>query len=61
MYVRLHGADELYASGYTEEALDGWAAKIKKWTEQGLDVHVYFDNDAKGFAPFDAMKLIERL
>ncbi|QCB49362.1 DUF72 domain-containing protein [Rhodococcus sp. PAMC28707] len=61
MYLRLHGADELYASGYTEEALDGWAAKIKKWTEQGLDVHVYFDNDAKGFAPFDAMRLIERL
>ncbi|ORI18983.1 hypothetical protein BJD99_19950 [Rhodococcus sp. 1163] len=61
MYVRLHGADELYASGYTEEALDGWAAKIAAWAEQGLDVHVYFDNDAKGFAPFDAMKLIERL
>ncbi|MEO7078212.1 MAG: DUF72 domain-containing protein [Rhodococcus sp. (in: high G+C Gram-positive bacteria)] len=61
MYVRLHGADELYASGYTEEALDGWAAKIAAWSEQGLDVHVYFDNDAKGFAPFDAMKLIERL
>lgn len=61
MYVRLHGADELYASGYTEEALDGWAEKIFAWTEQGLDVHVYFDNDAKGFAPFDAMKLIERL
>lgn len=61
MYVRLHGADELYASGYTEEALDGWAAKISAWAEQGLDVHVYFDNDAKGFAPFDAMKLIERL
>lgn len=61
MYVRLHGADELYASGYTEEALDGWAEKISAWTEQGLDVHVYFDNDAKGFAPFDAIKLIERL
>ena len=22
---------------------------------------VYFDNDAKGFAPYDAMRLIDRL
>ena len=28
VYVRLHGAEELYASGYTDEALDGWAAKL---------------------------------
>ena len=27
----------------------------------GRDVHVYFDNDAKVHAPFDAMKLAEWL
>ncbi|MGB6073042.1 MAG: DUF72 domain-containing protein, partial [Rhodococcus sp. (in: high G+C Gram-positive bacteria)] len=56
-----HGDEELYASGYTDEALDLWAAKIFDWTATGRDVHVYFDNDIKGYAPFDAMKLIERI
>ena len=27
----------------------------------GRDVYVYFDNDAKGFAPHDAMALIDRV
>ena len=34
MYVRLHGDTELYASGYTDEALDRWASKISGWAEQ---------------------------
>jgi uncharacterized protein YecE (DUF72 family) len=29
--------------------------------EAGQDVFVYFDNDAKGYAPHDAMALLERL
>lgn len=61
MYARLHGDQELYASGYTDDALDRWAAKISDWTATGRDVHVYFDNDIKGHAPFDAMRLIERI
>jgi uncharacterized protein YecE (DUF72 family) len=28
---------------------------------QGHDVYVYFDNDAKGHAPHDAVALCERL
>ncbi len=31
VYLRLHGAQELYASGYDDEALDWWAARIKLW------------------------------
>jgi len=27
VYCRLHGAEELYASGYTDSALDKWATK----------------------------------
>jgi uncharacterized protein YecE (DUF72 family) len=61
MYVRLHGQDQLYTSGYSDRELDEWAAKIRSWTERGCDVYVYFDNDAKVHAPFDAMSLMERL
>lgn len=61
VYVRLHGDRELYASGYTDEALDAWAARCRTWVEQGLDVWCYFDNDAKGHAPYDAQRLIARL
>jgi len=31
VYLRLHGSEELYASGYSDEALDHWAARIKLW------------------------------
>jgi uncharacterized protein YecE (DUF72 family) len=60
-YVRLHGDKELYASGYTGQALDEWAARCRGWAEAGQDVFVYFDNDMKGYAPHDAMALIGRL
>ena len=60
VYARLHGDRELYASGYSAEALDHWAERCRGWAEDG-DVFVYFDNDAKGYAPHDAMSLIRRL
>jgi uncharacterized protein YecE (DUF72 family) len=79
VYVRLHGAEELYVSGYTSSALRLWARKIRAWSagrtpagarlmasrpsprRQGRDVFVYFDNDAKVHAPFDAISLAHRL
>jgi uncharacterized protein YecE (DUF72 family) len=68
VYVRLHGADELYASGYDDAALDAWAARTRSWLDgtgaadgRARDVYLYFDNDARGHAPFDAMRLRERL
>ena len=61
VYVRLNGSRELYASGYTDEELDEWAAKIGAWRASGRDVYVYFDNDIKVHAPFDAMRLVERV
>ena len=61
MYLRLHGDKELYASGYSEASLADWAAKCRAWERDGLDVFVYFDNDIKGYAPHDAMKLISLL
>ncbi len=61
VYVRLHGDLELYTSGYTADALDRWAAKCRDWAAGGADVFVYFDNDAKGYAPYDALALIDRV
>ena len=79
VYVRLHGAEQLYVSGYTDPQLDWWAARIREWRRGsaprdttcvvppgkdragGRDVYVYFDNDAKVHAPFDAIRLRERL
>ncbi len=79
MYLRLHGDQELYASGYSPGTLDRWASKIKCWIRgknpRGartlastqsqlngrLDIFVYFDNDIKVHAPFDAISLAARL
>ena len=60
-YVRLHGETELYASGYTPESLDRWAGQCRTWADEGHDVYVFFDNDAKGRAPYDAIALLDRL
>lgn len=61
VYARLHGDVELYTSGYSDEALDAWAGRVRRWVAAGRDVYVYFDNDAKVRAPFDAMALAARL
>jgi uncharacterized protein YecE (DUF72 family) len=57
VYVRLHGSSALYASDYTDEELAAWADRIETWTRDGRDVYVYFDNDAKVHAPYNAMQL----
>jgi uncharacterized protein YecE (DUF72 family) len=61
VYVRLHGSSALYASDYTDEELAGWAAKVRDWTDRGRDAYVYFDNDAKVHAPYNAMQLADLL
>jgi len=61
VYVRLHGSEELYVSGYDDASLDGWAERIRGWADSGRDVYVYFDNDVKVRAPFDAMSLAGKL
>ena len=79
VYVRLHGSEQLYASGYDDVPLDTWAARVVAWARGGQpddgtyaaetkppkrakrDVYVYFDNDAKVRAPFDAQGLMQRV
>ncbi len=60
VYVRLHGAKELYVSGYSPEELRQWARRIRAWRRRH-DVFVYFDNDVKVRAPFDAANLMRIL
>jgi len=61
VYVRLHGHTLTYASGYSAPELQRWAARVNRWLGEGRDVHVYFDNDALGCAPTDALALMARL
>lgn len=60
VYVRLHGDTVLYTSGYSDQALERWADKVRAWRRQA-DVFVYFDNDVKVHAPFDAVRLARLL
>ncbi len=55
--VRLHGHTELYRSAYAEAELCAWAKQLRRWHEEGREVHVFFDNTASGHAPRDAMRL----
>ncbi len=77
MYCRLHGSEELYASGYDDASLDAWARRVAAWargtepddaervgehaTHRPRDVFVYFDNDIKVRAPIDAAALVKRV
>ena len=61
VYVRLHGSKRLYVSGYDDDELDAWSARVCAWRDAGNDVYVYFDNDAKVHAPHDAMALMKRV
>jgi uncharacterized protein YecE (DUF72 family) len=55
-YVRLHGGEELYISGYGDRELAVWAERVDELAA-GRDVFVYFDNTMRGRAPRDAMAL----
>ena len=79
VYCRLHGSEQLYASGYEDDALEIWARRAIAWVKgeepedaqrasaapppkrARRDVFIYFDNDAKVRAPFDALALQAKL
>lgn len=56
LYLRLHGDEELYASGYSDEALARWAARIRLWThgDQPEDAHLIDPHRAVERQPRDA-------
>lgn len=47
VYMRLHGAEELYASGYTNEALDHWAERIRAWSEGAQPMNAHLISNAE--------------
>jgi uncharacterized protein YecE (DUF72 family) len=79
VYSRLHGAPRTYASRYEDDALEGWAERLRAWRDgnepddparitdrkapprKSRDAYVFFDNDAEGHAPHDALRLKELL
>ncbi len=57
VYVRLHGAGDLYMGSYPDDILRKWAEQIRAWREVGHTVYVYFNNDAFGNAVRNALTL----
>jgi uncharacterized protein YecE (DUF72 family) len=59
VYVRLHGPKGKYAGSYSESVLKKWAKQCREWSKDKKDVFVYFDNDERGYAAFNALRLKE--
>jgi len=59
VFIRRHGPVQRYASNYSETALRRDAGRVRAWLSDGKDVHVYFNNDACGYAVQNAMRLRE--
>jgi uncharacterized protein YecE (DUF72 family) len=47
VYIRLHGAEKLYVSGYSREMLDRWGSRIALWS--------------RGAEPSDARRISRRI
>jgi uncharacterized protein YecE (DUF72 family) len=58
IYVRLHGPGAKYQGSYSKAALKEWAKQCRQWA-QTKDVFIYFDNDQKGYAAFNALELLK--
>jgi uncharacterized protein YecE (DUF72 family) len=58
VYLRLHGPGKKYQGSYSDESLLKWANRCREWLKT-KDVFVYFDNDEKGYAAFNAIRLKE--
>jgi uncharacterized protein YecE (DUF72 family) len=61
VYIRLHGPGNKYQGSYSEGQLNEWAKQCRDWQQQGIDVFIFFDNDEKGYAAFNAQTLQELL
>jgi uncharacterized protein YecE (DUF72 family) len=59
VYIRLHGPDGAYRGSYDNGPLEEWAQAFSSWADAGKEIFCYFDNDEKGYAVQNALKLKE--
>ncbi len=59
LYMRFHGSGARYGGRYSARMLRKEAVWIGARLDSGLDVYAYFNNDAGGHAPRDALRLKE--
>lgn len=57
VYLRYHGPEELYSSGYSPQKLGHEASRVREWLSQGREVWAFFNNTDQGDAWRDAEKL----
>ena len=60
-YARLQRMNEDIASGYDNDALDGFAKRVREWVKGDRDAYIFMINGAKVRAPAAALALQERL
>jgi uncharacterized protein YecE (DUF72 family) len=54
-YIRMHSGQA--GTGYSDAELLSWAAQIRSFLAQDINVYVYFNNDPEGHAIRDAQRL----
>jgi len=59
VYVRRHGSHRPYTGSYSKNELTNDAGLIRRWSAEGKDAYVYFNNDAFGWAVENARTLQE--
>jgi uncharacterized protein YecE (DUF72 family) len=59
-YIRFHGPQR-YTGRYPDGMLDQWAEWCAGVHSRGMSVYAYFNNDAGGHAPRDAVRLRDKL
>ena len=58
VYIRRHGEEGSYTTSYSRESLERDAKRLKSYLRQKRDVFIYFNNDASGYAPRNALELM---
>jgi uncharacterized protein YecE (DUF72 family) len=61
IYMRFHGAGERYSSNYSDAALKTAAFRAVGWLEGRKALYAFFNNDARGYAPGNALTFREYL
>lgn len=61
LYLRLHGAPQMYYSAYDEAFIDDIASRMRAAQKQGREAWCIFDNTARGAAIPNALTLSARM